>query len=445
MGLRGSSLITALAAGVVVLAATAVTAAPTTDVAPAPESAATGASPVGAPPSTPPTDAPPDHVDPPAPPFASPEPEGPRINDVQARGTHNSTHLDPHGVITDGAPFNWGYSHRNLTAQYEEQGVRQVEIDIHYNWAKDDFDVYHVWFGDDRATCDTLSGCLGEIRAWSDDHPSSVPLMILIEPKDSGLPWSARGASTDYEAHLPEDGDPFTRPLDEHAYQRLDQILLESFGGRVADGGRVLTPDDVMHGEAATLRDSILTHGWPTVDESRGQVLFVVDGPDHAEPYSHGWEHLAGRTMFVQAEADLPVAAFVSRDGERLDGESKYDRMRRLVAAGFMVRDLTSPDRFEEALAAGAHYLSTDFPDQLVFDDPDSPVRCNPVALAGTGRTCTATGLEEHVPHGYDVPDDPPDTEQQAALDKVDRLVVGSVESAVALATAEPGSRSPLP
>ena len=98
-----------------------------------------------------------------------------RLNHLQSRGTHNSTHLDPGWKVTDGDPFGWGYSHRTLTGQLEEQGVRQVEIDVHWNWAKDDFDVYHVWFGDDRTTCDTLTGCLAELKAWSDDTPTTPP------------------------------------------------------------------------------------------------------------------------------------------------------------------------------------------------------------------------------------------------------------------------------
>lgn len=383
------------------------------------------------------------------PPVDDPTPEpaettGLRLNDIQARGTHNSTHLDPKGVVTDGDPFNWGYSHRTLTGQLEEQGVRQVEIDVHYNWAKDDFDVYHVWFGDDRTTCDTLAGCLGEIRDWSDDHPSSAPLMLLIEPKDAGAPYSLASGSTDPESHLPEDGDPFTRPLDEAAYDRLDELLLASFGGSMADGGRVVTPDDV-NADGTDLRTTITGTGWPLLDDVRGHVLFVLDGDDHAVPYSGGYTSLDGRTMFVQAPADAPVAAFVSRDGTRVNGETKYERMARLVADGFMIRDLTSPDQFEVAKAAGAHFLSTDFPDRLTLSkDPDAPSRCNPVTISTSARTCTDTDIEQHPAHDYPVPADPGDGYDQVAADEVDRSVVGSVESVTALAEAPPGSRLPI-
>ena len=363
-------------------------------------------------------------------------PDGLRFNHIQARGTHNSTHRDPKGVITDGAPFGWGYSHRTLTGQLEEQGVRQVEIDVHYNWAKDDFDVYHVWFGDDRATCDTLSGCIAELRSWSDAHSQSAPLLVLIEPKDSGAPESLVSGSTDYEDHLPEDGDPFTRPFDAHAYDRLDEVLLEA-------GEPVLTPDDVTTRD--TLRSSILEDGWPLLDDLRGQLVFLLDGPEHAARYSDGFTSLAGRAMFVQAAENTPVTAFVSRDGARSNGETKYGRMARLVAQGFMVRDLTSPDEFDAAKAAGAHFLSSDEPEELVLSaDPNAPARCNPVSTATSRTPCRDRDVETHAAHAYDVPPDPSDSEAQVVADRIDRLVVGSAESAIALATAEPGSRTPV-
>lgn len=363
------------------------------------------------------------------PPVADPDPdpdehEALRLNHVQSRGTHNSTHRDPKGVITDHPTFGWAYSHRTLTAQLEEQAVRQVELDVHWNWAKDDFDVYHVWFGDDRSTCDTLTACLDELRAWSDDHPGHGPLMVLVEPKD-GMP------PTD----LPEDGDPFTKRFDDRGYARLDEVIRASWPDRVVTPDAVTTP-------GKTLRASVTEDGWPLLDAVRQHALFVVDGDADGAAYSAGWTSLAGRTMFVQAPDDAPVAAFVGRDGARLPGEGKYDRMRRLVAAGFLVRDLAGPDGFEAAKAGGAHFISTDFPDELALsDDPAAPSRCNPVT-APDG--CTDLAIETHEPHGYDVPPDPTDSYDQVVADKVDRLVVGSAESAAALATAEPGSRTPF-
>jgi hypothetical protein len=352
------------------------------------------------------------------------EPAALRLNHLQSRGTHNSTHRDPKGVITDRETFGWAYSHRTLTAQLEEQAVRQVELDVHWNWAKDDFDVYHVWFGDDRSTCDTLTACLDELRAWSDDHSGHAPLMVLVEPKD-GMPPS----------DLPEDGDPFTKRFDAAGYARLDEVVRASWPDRVVMPDAVTTP-------GKTLRASVTEDGWPLLDDVRQHAMFVVDGDADGAAYSDGWTSLAGRPMFVQAPDDAPVAAFVGRDGERLPGEGKYDRMRRVVAAGFLVRDLAGPSGFVAAEAGGAHFISTDFPDELALSgDPAAPSRCNPVtAPAG----CTDAAVETHEPHGYEVPPDPRDSHDQVVADKVDRLVVGSAESAVAAATAEPGTRTPF-
>lgn len=334
-----------------------------------------------------------------------------RMNDLQSRGTHNSTHRDPKGVITDHESIGWGYSHRTLTAQLEEQGVRQLELDVHWNWAKQDFDVYHVWFADDRTTCDTLRACLGEVDAWLRDHPASAPVMVMIEPKDDEL----------------EDGDPFTSPMDAHAYEVLDEILRSSVA-------RVVTPDSVTT-PGKTLRSSIVEDGWPRLDDVRGSVVYVLDGDDDGAFYSGDWSSLAGKAMFVQApDPASPVAAFVTRSGEG----DKYARMADLVAQGFMVRDLTTD--YETAKAAGAHFISTDFPEELALsDDPAAPSRCNPVSAPAS---CKDRRIETHVPHGYPVPPDPSDDYDQVVADEVDRLVVGSAESAGAWLD-QPLDRSP--
>lgn len=172
---------------------------------------------------------------------------------------------------------------------------------MHYNWARDQFEVYHAWLGDDRTNCRKLADCLEEIRWWSDLRPHH-PIMILIEPKDGGPPRN--------EA-LPEDADPFTHPIGENEYRELDRVLLEAFDGPVSEGGRVLTPDDVTL-DGHTLRDSNLTAGWPTIDELRGHVVYSIDGRcsvderpeanEHAYDDSRGWQRLVGRAGFVPVE-----------------------------------------------------------------------------------------------------------------------------------------------
>ena len=170
--------------------------------------------------------------------------------------------------------------------------------------------------------------------------------------------------------------------------------------------------------------------------------MFLLDGDDHAAPYSRGWTSLAGRTMFVQPEADSAVAAFVSRDGARLAGESKYDRMARLVGQGFMVRDLADPGTFAAAKAAGAHFISSDQPDELVLSrDKLAPSRCNPIT---SPVGCNDRSIEKHRRGGYTPTPAPKEGPDQVAVDKAERLGCGTGRSVAELATGtDPGC--PLP
>jgi hypothetical protein len=344
----------------------------------------------------------------------------PTLDQLQARGTHNSYKLDPQWPGREA--FDFDYQHLRLSRQLEEQDVRQVEIDVHWNWARGEFEVYHAWFADDRTNCRMLADCLAEIRWWSDQRPRHHPVMILIEPKDGGPPRNV---------DLPADGDPFTHPIGEAEYAELDRVLLEAFDGPLAAGGRVLTPDDVT-APGATLRESITSRGWPRIDDLRGKVLFVIDGAEHGADYSRGWSTLEERAAFVQAEPFEDVAAFVSRDGMRLEGEGKYDRIRRLVTAGFMVRDLVGPDGFETAKAAGVHFLSTDFPEELELSShPLAPSRCNPVAA---NAPCEDLWIERRATDTVELPPEPSDEPQDVLADQVDRWAVRSVESGTTFA-----------
>lgn len=327
---------------------------------------------------------------------------GLRMNHLQARGSHNSTHQDHNGTAP--GVSDWDYSHPALDVQLEDQRVRQVELDLHYNWARDDIEVYHVWFADDRSSCDRLRDCLALLREWSDAHPAHHPLLVLLEPKDAQL----------------EDEDPFTRPFGEYEYARLDDILREVWGDRA------VTPDSVR-AKNRTLRETVTGRGWPKLDDVRGHATFLIDGDDHGSAYSRGYTSLAGRMSFVQAPDDAPVAAFVGRGG----GADKYTRMRALVAEGFIVRDYVGDDP-SAALAAGAHYISSDFPTVSAYADAGmDPSRCNPITTVDVD--CTAAAIETHRHHdGYATSGTVSGDDPVAVIgDKADRWIVRSAESAV--------------
>src|SRR5262245_10473251 len=71
-----------------------------------------------------------------------------RLHHVQMKGTHNSFH-----VATPSNPDpELAISQRPLGVQLADEGVRQVELDLHVDATMSDFDVYHV-DGDTGTTC----------------------------------------------------------------------------------------------------------------------------------------------------------------------------------------------------------------------------------------------------------------------------------------------------
>ena len=83
------------------------------------------------------------------------------LNHVQVAGTHNSYHVAPEPLVTE----EWGYTLDPLDVQTAEQGIRQLELDVHYDEQLEDFTVYHVITFDEETNCSLLSDCLGSLRS----------------------------------------------------------------------------------------------------------------------------------------------------------------------------------------------------------------------------------------------------------------------------------------
>ena len=140
-----------------------------------------------------------------------------RINQLQLIGTHNSYHialpeknLNRIGLINRGLKDSLEYTHRPLNEQLEELGVRHFELDIfadpkggHYSrkkapgllglnapvmfskeMEKPGFKVLHDSAVDYLTTTPTLVSALNEIKKWSINNPTHVPVFILLEMKD---------------------------------------------------------------------------------------------------------------------------------------------------------------------------------------------------------------------------------------------------------------------
>lgn len=295
--------------------------------------------------------------------------------DVQARGTHNSYHVE---MVPPLHPSH-AYTHAPLDVQLEAHGVRQLELDLHVT-TDGTFEIFHLPAGaDEGTTCRKLVDCLTTIERWSSAHPDHLPIVVWIEPKDEDLDWAD-------ERYQPLTGQ----------FPRLERELLSVFPRE-----RVLTPDDVR-GDHPTLPAAIAADGWPTLGRLRGRIVFsMLDSGTHRAAYLDGAPALEGRLMFVDADTstDTFAATFKIDDAAR-----EATRVRALVEAGFMVtsnvdaadeRDADNAAKLAASLAAGAHFVSSDFDAPTPGYDPripgGAPARCHPLR-APPG--CTAADVE---------------------------------------------------
>ena len=304
--------------------------------------------------------------------FGGPMDDVLRMHHIQAVGTHNSYHSDR----ALGRP-EWDYYHRPLWEQAAFQGVRQFELDLWWNDEREAYDVLHIPALDPISSCPTLRDCLWAQRVWSDSEPGHHPIVTLLEVKDTDP-----GDDAIVAAHLEE----------------LEQALLEIWSRE-----RLITPDDVR-GDADTVRDALTEDGWPLLGGLRGRAIYVLHvGGVLRRVYTQDGEDVPGTLIFQDAygNLDLPYAAIHSMN-------NPYDaHIADVVAAGHLVRTRSDSDgdearandtaKRDQAIASGAHFISTDFPvphvdtGYVVQMEEGAPSRCNPMTAP---EGCTSDALE---------------------------------------------------
>ncbi len=295
-----------------------------------------------------------------------------RLDALQVRGTHNSYHVQPL-VIFD--PSH-GYTQAPLPVQLGDQGVRAFEIDIHRH--EDGFRVYHLLAVDAISTCYSLVDCLTAIRDWSDAHRDHAPIQVWIEVKDDvgGFPVGDLGP--------------------------VDTLIRGVFGD-----DRLFTPDD-LQASYSSPREALDSAGWPSLAALRGKVIFMLleSGPLR-DNYTNGGTSLAGRVMFVTADANQFAApwAAVAKINDPADPDVTAAHAARVLVASNTCGAGTPTTECEVSRAAGlangVQMLMDDFP-AAVSSRPDwleipggTPARCNPVTATGA---CTAEAIENLAP-----------------------------------------------
>ena len=373
-----------------------------------------------------------------------------RLNHIQVLGTHNSYKIQPSDSLQGGIdafapddldPRGLVHSHAPLPEQLEVLGIRQFELDVWrdpdgglfanpfgpvlidyinqdvtnplypgFGPAGEDFDpfgvmelpgfkVFHVQDIDFRSHRLTLAANLEDIRAWSVDHPNHLPIAILIELKsDVYAPdiladlWPFLAGSSDPQ---PAFTVPFSWELEggqdysDSDLQALEDQIRDAFSDE-----QLMTPD-MVRGSYDTLLEAIETEGWPTLAESRGKVMILLDNGDPLRAtYVAEYPGLQGGVFFVSADPDSDEAGYFQAN----DPYRTNPTIEELVSRNFLLRtrtdvenveaDLNDGARRDRALASGAQWLSTDYPvpadSGYVVTLPGVPegsvARCNPVS-----------------------------------------------------------------
>ena len=310
----------------------------------------------------------------------------PRLNQIQVIGTHNSYHIAPTPAIQQliasagkSRAEGLDYTHRPLGEQFGQLGIRQIELDVFAdpkgglfaepnlrkmvkNRGKDPgpdpnvdgklrkpgLKVLHVQDVDFRTHASTFIEALKQVRAWSKANRRHVPILILVELKDESI------------FALP------TKPV-RFSAEELDGVDAEILS--VFDRSEILTPDRVR-GRFSTLPEAIKAQGWPKLEEVRGLVMFALDNENAVrDRYLKGHPALQDRVMFTTVAPSNPAAAWFKVN----DPIKDFDRIQKLVRDGFLVRTRADVDTAharsndttlrDKALASGAQFVSTDYPE----------------------------------------------------------------------------------
>jgi hypothetical protein len=346
-----------------------------------------------------------------------------RLNQTQVIGSHNSYHIQPREPLWSALrgfdpllAAGLEYTHSPLDAQFDDEEVRQIELDVFADPAgglydqrhilpllglpsdsgipeleQPGFKVLHIQEIDFESRCFIFVQCLQQVKTWSDANPQHLPLAILVELKDDPIPDPLQV------------GFVQPQPIGPTELDALDAEIRSVFSEE-----QLLTPD-VVRGSHPTLEDAILTDGWPTLGEARGKVMFLMDNAGrYRTDYLAGHPNLDGRVLFTNANPGQADAAFVKRN-DPLGPNTVM--IQDLVRRGYLVRTRADADTVqartgdttqrEAALFSGAQFVSTDYPvpgragplgtDYVAQIPEGDPARCNPI---NTGTHCRNEALE---------------------------------------------------
>jgi hypothetical protein len=133
--------------------------------------------------------------------------------------------------------------------------TKVIEFDV---WPYDGWRVYHNVAGQSNCN-DHLNQCLKKVRDWHDRHKDHDPITIFLEMKSTE---GFKVADLDGMLCGPTRGS--------------------TLGGRGSNDAifacsELFRPGNLLNGRYTSLRDAARAGAWPSLDEMKGKILFVVN------------------------------------------------------------------------------------------------------------------------------------------------------------------------
>jgi len=268
-----------------------------------------------------------------------------KLNEIQILATHNSYKKTGSDIgrffVGLGDSFDEAralkYGYKNLTDQFEA-GVRSMEFDLRLR--KTQFVLTHVPLVDNSSVAPDFSQALEEIYLFSSNNPNHIPIIILMEIKDDWM-------------------------ILDHALQVIESKHLENLNVLLNEKLRdqLFTPKMMME-TGKSLKETVQTTGWPSVNALLGKVIFVLHPGNFTKMYYELDETLQKQPMFIGAYSSgihQPYASFI------VNNNPSVAEISPLVQENFIVRTridanlIFKQEDFDQAMLSGAQILTSDF------------------------------------------------------------------------------------
>ena len=307
------------------------------------------------------------------------------MNEIKILASHNSYKKRPHPKVLrflnkfrnklgpDNNPDYIDYGHLTFSEQFNQYGIRGIELDVNYdpdgghykrrrvnlfllgqkqrlkgNMLKQPgFKILHIADVDFESNYLTFQSALKALKAWSDAHPMHLPIYVNIE---------AKGAHpADESRSLQRLGFVNCIPFDTIAYSKLETEIRS-----VLDSGQLYMPGDFKK-EYKSLRARINTSGWPFFHEVKGKIIFILQG-NNQEIY----KSFKDPVMFYYGEENDSNTVFLLRNNP-LNSESEVESLvsqfivRTRADAGTVESRNNDFSKWNAALRSKAQIISTDY------------------------------------------------------------------------------------